>query len=129
MKKSILILASVIVALALVGYVVLKEFYPAYYPSWYWLNPLFFLLSTGVLFFVVFGKNGLSIRKYLITKAVKLPGGVLLLTSYFVFVTTNVISMVLIMSLFYIVYTVFETKILLDANKKKTNHEKQEPHI
>ncbi|MDR1121538.1 MAG: hypothetical protein LBM08_11545 [Dysgonamonadaceae bacterium] len=126
MKKSILILASVISILGLAGYVILKEFYPDCYPAWYWLNPLFFLLSTGVLFFVVIGKNGLSIRKHLISKMIKLLGGVLILVLYLITVKVNAISMVITMALFYIVYTVFETKILLDANKKKTNDEKND---
>jgi hypothetical protein len=124
MKKNILILASVIFILGLIGYVILKEFYQDYYPAWYWLNPLFFLFSTGVLFFVVSGKNGLSMRKHLISKMIKLAGGLSMLVLYFITVKTNAISMVVTMALFYIVYTVFETKILLDANKKKTNDEK-----
>jgi hypothetical protein len=120
MKKSGFILCVIIACMGLIGYAIFQCVYPEAYPAWYWVNPLFFLLNVGLLYLtsVINDEKKISLYQHLVLKIVKLLGALLILIFYFIFVRENIAGMVITIAVFYIVYVIAETKILLELNKK-----------
>lgn len=125
MSKNKGILGAVV---ALAGIAVYLSFYlawPQYYPKWYWSVPVFFFLNACLFGWLVASeeKSAFSLRKHLLLKMLKTFGALLLLVFYFVFEKANTLSFILVMGLFYLLYTFLETKILLQLNKRQTRNE------
>ncbi len=126
MEKDGRILGASIVVLGIAGYLVFHWLCPQYKPSLYWMIPVFYLLNAGLLYGITASdkKKGFPMYVHLVLKMVKLFGALLMLIVYIVFVKINILSFVITIGLFHMVYSVLETRFLLKLNKKKIDEAK-----
>ncbi len=122
MEKNGAILGAIIAILGISMYGFLYWVLPAYYPAWYWLIPAFFFLNACLLSFIIARSEArgerFSVKKYMIPKMFKTFGSLMIVVLCFIFTRVNAISFTLVLALFYLLYTLQETRILLQLNKE-----------
>lgn len=120
--RSIRIMAGSFVVLALLATLIIFVIDSQYFPVYFWTIPVFFLLLTLVLGWIV--KNYLSREKQLTIGSI-LGIRVLFISLIIVFIIINIwidkahiVSFTLISVVFAVVFSFLETRILLMLNKK-----------
>lgn len=120
--RSIRIMAGSFVVLALLATLIIFVIDSQYFPVYFWTIPVFFLLLTLALGWIV--KNYLSREKQLTIGSI-LGIRVLFISLIIVFIIINIwidkahiVSFTLISVVFAVVFSFFETRILLMLNKK-----------
>lgn len=122
MNKETALYGVSVVLIGLAVFLVFQYVLPAYYPVWYWAVPVFFFILSFLFSLLVKSEvnKRMSLSKYFILKIGKAFGALLLVVLYTVFAKINVLSFALLVAGFYIVSTLFETKILLQFNRKQS---------
>ena len=121
LRLVLLLCCLTVLAYVLFIYVIGMEHYPLLLPA----VPLFYFLEILFFCFVLYNAEkkgkGISLKKTMVLRIVRVVGSILLLAAGAVVDRTHLLSFTGVIAAYYLVYLIMESKIMIDVNRVNYN--------